>query len=104
MAYAVIRTGAKQYKVAKGDTIEVEKLEVEAGKPVEFSEVLLFADGGNVKVGKPLVDGAKVLATVNELVKAPKVIAYKFKRRKGYHRTVGHRQKHTSVTITEIMA
>lgn len=102
MAYAVIQTGGKQYRVAEGDEIEVEKLDVEAGGKTEFSEVLLVADGASLKLGSPLVAGAKVAAEVVEQFKDDKVIAYKFKRRKGYHRTVGHRRQLTKLKIGSI--
>ena len=89
MAYAVIQTGGKQYRVAEGDLIEVEKLDVEAGSEAKFEDVLLVSNGGGVSIGAPLVAGASVTAEVVEQTKAPKVIAFKYKRRKGYHRTVG---------------
>lgn len=102
MAFAVIRTGGKQYRVTQGDTLEVEKLDVEPGATTSFDDVLLVADGDTVKVGKPVLAGASVSAEVVDQVKGDKVIAFKFKRRKGYHRTVGHRQKLTKVKITGI--
>lgn len=102
MAYAVIRTGGKQYKVSEGDTLEVEKLDVEPGGKTEFTEVLLTANDGGVKIGSPFVKGASVTADVVDQVKADKVIAFKYRKRKGYHRTVGHRQKLTRVKITGI--
>ncbi|MFV0337453.1 MAG: 50S ribosomal protein L21 [Chthoniobacterales bacterium] len=104
MAYAIIQTGGKQYRVEKGDILDVEKLEVEPGANATFEEVLLVADGKSVSVGSPLVSGAKVTAEVLDQVKDKKVVAYKFKRRKGYHRTVGHRQRHTRLKITDIAA
>ncbi|MDX2080943.1 MAG: 50S ribosomal protein L21 [Terrimicrobiaceae bacterium] len=102
MAYAVIQTGGKQYRVSEGDEIEVEKLDVEAGQAAEFSDVLLVADGSSVAIGSPLVAGAKVTAEVVEQFKDEKVIAFKFKRRKGYHRTVGHRRQLTKLKIKSI--
>ena len=103
MSYAIIQTGGRQFRVQPGDVIDVELLGVEAGKKTTFDEVLLAADGASVKIGDPLVKGAKVAAEVIEDErKAAKVVSYKFKRRKGYHRTVGHRQKHTRVKIGEI--
>jgi large subunit ribosomal protein L21 len=102
MAYAVIQTGGKQYRVAEGDEIEVEKLDVEAGKKAEFAEVLLVANGSSVTIGEPLVAGAKVTAEVVDQFKDDKVIAFKFKRRKGYHRTVGHRRQLTKLKIESI--
>ena len=103
MAYAIIQSGGHQYRVQPGDVIDVELLGVEAGKKTVFEEVLLASDGKDVKIGNPLVPGAKVTAeVVEDERKGPKVVSYKFKRRKGYHRTVGHRQKHTRVKIGEI--
>jgi large subunit ribosomal protein L21 len=105
MAYAIIQSGGRQFRVQPGDVIDVELLDVEAGQQTVFEEVLLAADDAGVKIGEPLLKGAKVTAEVVEGVrKAPKVVSYKFKRRKGYHRTVGHRQKHTRVKIGEIKA
>jgi large subunit ribosomal protein L21 len=102
MAYAVIQTGGKQYRVESGNEIEVEKLDVEPGAALEISEVLLVSDGGNLHVGAPFVDGATVKATVVDQFKDDKVIAFKFRRRKGYHRTVGHRRRLTTLKIESI--
>jgi large subunit ribosomal protein L21 len=104
MSYAVIKTGGKQYRVQEGDVLEIEKLEVEAGEPTTFSEVLLTGSGDSVRVGTPLVEGASVEAKVVEQFRGDKVVAFKFKRRQGYHRTVGHRQSLTKVEITAIKA
>jgi large subunit ribosomal protein L21 len=101
MAFAIIRTGGRQYRVAEGDTVDVDLLEAEPGKQVVIAEVLMHADGDNVTHGGP-IDGAKVTAEVVEQRKDKKVIAYKFKRRKGYHRTVGHRRKLTRLKIKSI--
>src|SRR5678810_670450 len=98
MAYAIFRTGGKQYQVAPGDVIDVEKLDAETGSEATFSEVLLVADGGAIKAGNALA-GASVVAEVVDQIKAPKVIAFKYRRRKGYHRTVGHRRKLTRLRI-----
>jgi large subunit ribosomal protein L21 len=100
--YAVLETGGKQYRVAAGDTLEVESLDVEAGQPFTFERVLLVNNDGNVSVGSPLVGSAKVIADVVEHKRGDKKIAFKMKRRKGYHRTVGHRQELTVVKIKEI--
>ncbi len=102
--YAVIATGGKQYRVEQGETLRVEKLAVEAGKKLEFGEVLLVSDGSSVKVGAPHVAGAKVTAEVLGEVKGPKLIIYKFRRRKGYRRKTGHRQPYTQLKITSITA
>jgi len=102
MAYAIIRTGGRQFRVAEGDTFDVDVLDVEPGKTATFGDVLLFADGKDVTHGNPLVSGAKVTAEVLEQRKDKKVVAFKYKRRKGYHRTVGHRRKLTRVKIKSI--
>ncbi len=102
MAYAIIKTGGRQYRVAEGETIDVDLLEVEAGKTATFGHVLMYADGNKLTHGDPLISGAKVTAEVVEQRKDKKVIAFKFKRRKGYHRTVGHRRKLTRVKIKSI--
>lgn len=104
MAYAVIQTGGKQYRVAEGDVIEVEKLDVEAGTDTKFEDVLLVSNGSALSIGAPLVQGAAVTAEVVEQTKGDKVIAFKFKRRKGYHRTVGHRRQLTRLKIKSITA
>jgi large subunit ribosomal protein L21 len=102
MAYAIIKTGGRQYRVAEGDTIEVDLLDVEAGKTATFGDVLMYSDSGKLTHGDPLISGAKVTAEVIEERKDKKVIAFKFKRRKGYHRTVGHRRKLSRVKIKSI--
>jgi large subunit ribosomal protein L21 len=102
MAYAIIRTGGRQFRVAEGDTLDVDLLDVEPGKTATFGDVLLFADGKDVTHGNPLISGAKVTGEVVEQRKDKKVVAFKYKRRKGYHRTVGHRRKLTRVKIKTI--
>jgi len=102
--YAIIRTGGKQYPVTVGQRLRVEKLPGEIGDTVELADVLLIADGGNVRVGQPLVEGAKVTATIVEQDRDKKVIVFKKKRRKGYRRTQGHRQYFTALEIKEISA
>ena len=102
--YAVLETGAKQYRVAAGDTLEVERLDVAAGQPVTFDKVLLVNNDGKVVVGTPTVAQASVVADVVSHIRGPKLIAFKMKRRKGYHRKVGHRQELTVVKIKEIKA
>ena len=102
--YAVLETGSKQYRVAKGDTLEIERLEVEAGKPITFDRVLLVNNDGKLTVGSPTVASASVTADVVAHKRGEKKIAFKMKRRKGYHRTVGHRQELTVVKIKEIKA
>ena len=100
--YAVLETGAKQYRVAAGDTVEVERLAVEAGQPFTFDRVLLVNNEGKVTVGNPTVPAASVVADVVKHIRGPKLIAFKLKRRKGYRRKVGHRQDLTVVKIKEI--
>jgi large subunit ribosomal protein L21 len=102
--YAVLETGGKQYRVVEGDTLEIERLETEAGKPVTFDRVLLVSNDGKVSVGAPTVSGAKVVADVIEHKRGDKVTTFKMKRRKGYHKTIGHRQELTVVKITNINA
>lgn len=102
--YAVVETGSKQYRVAAGDTLEIERLAVEAGQPYTFDRILLVSNDGKVSVGSPTVADASVVADVVEHKRGPKKIAFKMKRRKGYHRTVGHRQELTVVKIKEIKA
>jgi large subunit ribosomal protein L21 len=102
MAYAIIKTGGQQYRVVEGDTIDVDLLDAEVGKIATFGDVLLHADGDKLTYGNPLISGAKVTAEVVEQRKDKKVVAFKFKRRKGYHRTVGHRRKLTRVKIKSI--
>src|SRR5712671_4031192 len=102
MTYAIIKTGGRQYRVAEGETVDVDLLDVDAGKTATFGEVLMFADGKHVAHGDPLISGAKVTAEVVEQRKDKKVSAFKYKRRKGYHRTVGHRRKLTRVKIKSI--
>jgi large subunit ribosomal protein L21 len=97
MAYAIFKTGGKQYKVVVGDVIDVEKLDAETGKDATFSDVLFHANGTDIKIG-----GGSVVAEVIGQKKAPKVICYKYRRRKGYHRTVGHRRKITQLKIKSI--
>ena len=101
--YAIIATGGKQYKVAEGDVIRVEKLGVEAGAEVVFDQVLVVS-GDEVKVGDPTVAGATVTATAVGEGKAAKVIVYKYKRKTGYHKKNGHRQAYTKVKIEKINA
>jgi len=100
--YAVLETGSKQYRVSAGDTLEIERLAIEAGQPVTFDRVLLVSSDGKVSVGSPTVANASVVADVVEHVRGEKKIAFKMKRRKGYHKTIGHRQELTVVKIKEI--
>jgi large subunit ribosomal protein L21 len=100
--YAVIKTGAKQHKVTEGDVLSVEKLAGNKGDEVIFNEVLMLSDDKEVKIGKPFVDGAKVVGQIIAQKKGPKLIVYHMKRRKGFHKKTGHRQNLTSMKITKI--
>ncbi len=105
MMFAIIKTGGKQYRVKLGETLRVEKLPVEAGATVEFSEVLLVAgEGSDLKIGLPTVVGAKVVGKVVAQERGPKITIFKFRRRKNYRRKSGHRQSYTAVRIEAIQA
>ena len=100
--YAVIRSGGKQYRVAPGQTIRLEKVAGDVGSKVELGEVLLVENEGNVQVGSPVVANAKIQATVLEHDRAKKILVFKKKRKKQYRRTQGHRQDYTAVRIDSI--
>jgi large subunit ribosomal protein L21 len=102
--YAVIQTGGKKYKVAKDQTVTIEKVPAEAGATVEFDQVLAIGEGAGVKIGTPVVAGAKVVATVVEQTRGEKLIVFKKRRRKSSRRKNGHRQDLTVVKITDIVA
>lgn len=102
--YAVLETGSKQYRVSAGDKLEIERLPVEAGKSFTFDRVLLVSNDGKVTVGAPTVTGATVVADVVEHIRGEKKLTFKMKRRKGYHKSIGHRQELTVVKINEIKA
>jgi large subunit ribosomal protein L21 len=102
--YAVIATGGKQYRVAEGDVVRIEKLTAELGASVEFDKVLLVGNGGDVKIGAPLVEGSKVSGVVHKHGKGDKKVIVKFRRRKHYMRQGTHRQCYTEVKITGIQA
>ena len=102
MTYAVIRTGGKQYRVEPGQLVRVERLTGEVGAPIEFTEVLLTADDAAVRVGTPLVAGARVRAEIVAQGRARKILVYKKKRRKNYRRRRGHRQTITTLRVTAI--
>ena len=101
MAYAVIKTGGKQYRVQQGTRFDVEKLDVEVDFEIQF-DVLLVGEGESVKIGTPIVDGASVTAKVLTQYRGPKGIAFKFKRRKGFHKTKGFRRSLTTLEVTSI--
>lgn len=102
--YAVVKTGGKQYRVSPGDSVEVEKLPYEVGQQIELDQVLLVANGNGAQIGQPLVEGAKVKATVTRQVKGRKIIVYKYRSSKRYRRKRGHRQNYTRLRIDEIVA
>ena len=102
--YAVIQTGGKQYRVAEGDTLRVEKLVADPGAAIELDKVLMLGEGEDVKVGKPYVEGGKVTATVKAHGRSKKVKIVKFKRRKQYLKRQGHRQWYTELEVTGISA
>jgi large subunit ribosomal protein L21 len=102
--FAVIKTGGKQYRVAANDVLTIEKLEAEAGATIEFTEVLVVGEGADAKFGAPFVQGATVKAEVVEHNRGKKVIAFKKRRRQNSKRSRGHRQHHTVVRITDIVA
>ena len=102
--YAVLETGGKQYRVNAGDTLEIERLETEAGKSFTFDRVLLVNNDGKLTVGSPTVAAATGVADVVEHIRGEKKLTFKMKRRKGYHKTIGHRQELTVVKITAINA
>ena len=99
---AVIKTGGKQYRVSEGDTLNVESLVADEGGDIEFSEVLMLADGNDVEIGTPFITGARVTAKVLEHGRGDKIRVIKFKRRKKYRRLIGHRQNFTRVEITGV--
>jgi large subunit ribosomal protein L21 len=101
MAYAVIKTGGKQYRIQEGDKFDVEKLDAEVDSEIKF-DVLLVGEGETVKIGAPLVAGASVTAKVINQYRGPKGVAFKFKRRKGFHKTKGFRRSLTTLEITSI--
>jgi len=102
--YAIIKTGGKQYRVAEGDVLRVERLEVPTGESVAFDQVLLVANGDDVKVGQPLVEGAQVTAEVTSQGRHDKIRIVKFRRRKHHRKQQGHRQWFTELKITGISA
>jgi len=100
--YAVIETGGKQYRVTPGETLTIERLETEAGKPHTFDRVLLLNTDGKLAIGSPMIKGALVTADVTEHFRGEKLLTFKMKRRKGYHKSIGHRQELTRIKIKDI--
>ncbi|HPD60824.1 MAG TPA: 50S ribosomal protein L21 [Thermodesulfobacteriota bacterium] len=101
--FAVVRTGGKQYKVKEGDIIKIEKLDGEEGDSIELKEVLLIGDVPEIRIGQPLVSNAKVVGSIITQGKSKKVVIFKAKRRKGYQKKQGHRQRYTSLKINQII-
>lgn len=102
--YAIIRTGGKQYQVACGDQLRVEKINGNVGDVIELNDVLMVVDGANAQIGRPVLENAKVVARIAEQGKARKVLVFKKKRRQGYQTKNGHRQFFTALQIQEISA
>ena len=102
--YAIIKTGGKQYKVAEGDILNVEKLNAKKGAEVVFDEVLAIVNDGEVTVGKPFINGAKVTATVEDQGKGEKILVFKYRAKVNYRKRMGHRQPYTAVKISGIQA
>lgn len=102
--YAVIKTGGKQYRVAEGDVIQVEKLDAEEGASIDFDDVLMVGEGEDVKIGAPYVEGSKVTATVKSQMRGEKIEIMKFRRRKHHQKKTGHRQYLTQIEISGITA
>ncbi len=101
--YAVIETRGKQYRVVEGDIIRVEKIDLPVGSPWEENRVLIISNDGQVLVGNPLVAGARVIGEIVEQGRGKKILVFKYKRRKNYRRTQGHRQSYTGIRITKIL-
>jgi len=101
--YAIIQTGGKQYRVAKGDVIDVELIDADANGSVEFKEVLFINNGSSIKIGTPHLNKSSVKAELVDFVRGPKVLAFKYKARKTIRRLVGHRQHYARVKITDIV-
>ncbi len=99
--YAIIATGGKQYRVSEGDVLEIEKIEAEDGAEISF-DVMLLSDAGEVRIGNPLLEGVKVEAKVLGQVRGEKIVVYKYKSKKDYHRKQGHRQPYTKIEITKV--
>lgn len=101
--YALVEYKGKQYKAEKGAQIQVDKIDAEKGSKIDIDTVLMVSDGDKATVGTPYVKGAKVQIVVGETFKDKKVIVYKYKSKKDYHRTIGHRQRYTMVTVENIV-
>ena len=102
--YAIIKTGGKQYRVEEGQIIKVEKLPAEVGTSVEFNEIMLFSDDHGLKIGQPVIEGAKVIGKVIDQSKHKKIVVFKYKPKKRYRKKTGHRQPYTSILVEKIEA
>ncbi len=100
--FAVVRTGGKQLRVAPGESVRVEKLAGAIGDTIELDEVLLVSGEGDARIGTPLVEGAKVVGTITDQARGPKLTIFKMKRRKGYRRKAGHRQPYTEILVDRV--
>jgi len=103
MKYAIVEDGGKQYKAVEGGSIDVDHFESELGEQIDLARVLLIANGEQITVGTPLIDGAKVQATVVDQVKGPKIVVFRYKPKKRYRVKTGHRQKYTRLMIDTIV-
>jgi len=103
MKYVIIEDGGKQYRAVEGGTIEVDRYDAEPGEQIDLDRVLLFADGDEVVFGTPLIEGAKIEATVLEQIKGPKVVVFKYKPKERYRVKKGHRQKYTRLKVDAIV-
>jgi large subunit ribosomal protein L21 len=103
MKYAIVEDGGKQYKAVEGDTIEVDRYKSDIGEKIDLDRVLLISDGENIAVGTPYLKGAKVEATVEAQIKAPKIVVFKYKPRERYRVKTGHRQRYTRLRISSIV-
>ncbi len=102
--YAIVNTGGKQYKIQQGDVLRVEKIPGEVGSPVSFDKVLMFSDGENVNIGRPVLDNVAVKGHIVDQGKGKKIVVFKYKKRKRYRRKLGHRQQYTEIKIDSIEA
>lgn len=102
MSYAIVRASGKQHRVKKGELLTIDRMQAEVGEQFTLGDVLLLADGGAVTIGQPVVDGAKVTARVLSHGRGEKIRVFKRKKRKGFHKTIGHRQELTHIEIIEI--
>lgn len=100
--YAIVNTGGKQYKVRQGDVLRIEKIPGEVGSPVSLDRVLMFADGENIDIGRPVLYNMVVKGHIVDQNKAKKILVFKYKKRKRYRRKLGHRQKYTAIKIDSI--